>query len=80
MVEDNNQPLPENIPTMVEQQDSNPQSSLEVGGRKNKAYLNFNNEVSPTIQQLFEMFFQGVNCWNDCAGNMLTFACGQAMT
>ena len=28
------------------------------GGRKNKAHINVNHEVSSTIQQLFEMFFK----------------------
>ena len=48
-------------------------------GRKNKACLSFNHEVSPTIEQMFEMFFQRVYCWNDCTCNMLTSAGRQAM-
>ena len=68
MVEDNNQPLPKNIPIMAEQDGVNHPEFLGGwehsgscyhcldGGRKNKACLNFNNEVSPTIQQLFKMF------------------------
>ena len=69
MVEDNNQPLPENIPTMAEQQYSAPPElfggwehcgscyQFLDSGRKNKACLNFNHEVFPTVQQLFEAFF-----------------------
>ena len=91
MVEDDNQPLPKNISTMAEQQDSNPPEFFGGwehsgscyqcldSGRKNKAQFNFNHEVSQTIQKMFETFFQGVYCWNDCAGDMLTFASGQAM-
>ena len=70
MVDDNNQPLPENVPTEGETTTTayQPQifSSWEhsgscfhylEGGRKNKARINFNTDVSPTIEQLFEMFF-----------------------
>ena len=70
MVDDNNQPLPENVPTQGETTTTanQPQifSSWEhsgscfcylEGGRKNKARLNFNTDVNPTIEQLFEMFF-----------------------
>ena len=58
-----------NIPMVTEQENADPQSSLANGSTvtvaimtlmvegKNKACLNFNNEVSPTIKQLFEMFF-----------------------
>ena len=70
MVDDGNQPLPENVPTEAETTTTanQPQifSSWEhsgscfcylEGGRKNKARLNFNTDVNPTIEQLFEMFF-----------------------
>ena len=70
MVDDDNQPLPENVPTEAETTTTanRPQifSSWEhsgscfrylEGGRKNKARLNFNTDVNPTIEQLFEMFF-----------------------
>ena len=63
------QPLHENIPMAVEQENPNPTQFFGEwehsgswyhcidGGRKNKPCLNFNNEVSPTIQQLFKVFF-----------------------
>ena len=68
MIDDDNQPLPENIPTAIEEQNNTPEffSSWEhsgscyrclEGGRKNKARLSFNSDVQPTIEQLFEMFF-----------------------
>ena len=71
MVDNDNQPLPENVvPTEAEttMTANQPQifSSWEhsgscfhylEGGRKNKARLNFNTDVNPTIEQLFEMFF-----------------------
>ena len=70
MVDNDNQPLPENVPTEAETTTTanQPQifSSWEhsgscfcylEGGRKNKARLNFNTDVNPTIEQLFEMFF-----------------------
>ena len=62
MVDDNNQPLPENIPFIAEQEDANPPAFFGAwkrsgicycclnSGRKNMACLNFNNEVSPAIQ------------------------------
>ena len=68
MVDNDNQPLPESIPTpAIEGQDA-PQffSTWEhsgscyhciVGGCKHKACLSFNTDRKPTIQQLFEMFF-----------------------
>ena len=70
MVDEDNQPLPENIPTEEEQATTAnlPQifsswghcgscyRCLE-GGRKYKARLSFNTDVNPTIEQLFEMFF-----------------------
>ena len=70
MVDNDNQPLPENIPTEEEQATTTnlPQlfsswghcgscyHGLE-GGRKHKARLSFNTDVNPTIEQLFEMFF-----------------------
>ena len=70
MVDDDNQPLAENVPTEGETTTTanQPQifSSWEhsgscfcylEGGRKNKARINFNTDVNPTIKQLFEMFF-----------------------
>ena len=68
MVDDNNQPLPENIPTPAEEGQDAPQfvSTWEHSGScyhciargyKHKACLSFNTDVKPTIQQLFEMFF-----------------------
>ena len=68
MIDNDNQPLPENIPTTTEQQNNTPEffSSWEhsgscywclEGGRKSNARLSFNSEVQPTIEQLFEMFF-----------------------
>ena len=68
MVDDNNQPLPENIPTPAEEGQDAPQffSTWEhsgdcyrrlAGGRKHKAHLSLYTDVKPTIQQLFEMFF-----------------------
>ena len=70
MVDNDNQPLPVNVPTEAEttMTANQPQifSSWEhsgscfrylEGGRKNKARLNFNTDVNPTIEQLFEMFF-----------------------
>ena len=68
MIDDDNQPLPENIPTATEQQNNTPEffSSWEhsgscyrclEGGRKNNARLSFNSEVQPSLEQLFEMFF-----------------------
>ena len=68
MVDNDNQPLPENIPTPADEGQESAQffSNWEYsgscfhwieGGRKNKACLSFNTDVKPTIQQLFEMFF-----------------------
>ena len=68
MVDDDNQPLPENIPTPAEEGQDAPQffSTWEhsggcnrspAGGRKHKARLSIYTDVKPTIQQLFEMFF-----------------------
>ena len=68
MVDDDNQPLPENIPTPAEEGQDAPQffSTWEhsgdcycclAGGRKHKACLSFYTDVKPTIQQLFEMLF-----------------------
>ena len=76
MIDDDNQPLPENIPTATEQQNSTPEFFLSgehsgsyyqclEGGRKNNAHLCFNSDVQPTIEQLFEMFFQAVYCCNN---------------
>ena len=68
MVDDDNQPLPENIPTPAEEGQDAPQffSTWEhsgdsyhclAGGCKHKACLSFNTDVKPTIQQLFKMSF-----------------------
>ena len=68
MVDDDNQPLPENIPTPAEEAQDAPQffSTWEhsgdcyrclAGGHKHKACLSLYTDVKPTIQQLFEMFF-----------------------
>ena len=68
MVDDDNQPLPENIPSQTDETPNAPQffSNWEhsgncyhclEGGRRNKAHLSFNSEVKPTIEQIFEMFF-----------------------
>ena len=68
MVDDNNQPLPENVPSPTDEAPNAPQfvSNWEhsgncyrclEGGRRNKACLSFNSEVKPTIEQIFEMFF-----------------------
>ena len=68
MVDNDNQPLPENIPLPADKAPNAPQffSNWEhsgncycclEGGRRNKAYLSFNSEVKPTIRQLFKMFF-----------------------
>ena len=69
MVDDENQPLPENIPTAGEENEGNNMQFFSEwkhsgscyhcleGGHKNKARINFNTDVKPTIQQLFEIFF-----------------------
>ena len=68
MIDDDNQPLPENILKAIKQQNNTPEffSSWEhsgscywcvEGGRKNNACLIFNSDVQPTVEQLFEMFF-----------------------
>ena len=68
MVDNDNQPLPENIPSPTDEAPNAPQffSNWEhsgncycclEGGRRNKARLSFNSEVKPTIEQIFEMFF-----------------------
>ena len=68
MVDDDNQPLPENIPSPTDEAPNAPQffSNWEhsgncyhclEGGRRNKARLSFNSEVKATIEQIFEMFF-----------------------
>ena len=70
MVDNDNQPLPENIPSPTDEAPNAPQffSNWEhsgncycclEGGRRNKARLSFNSEVKPTIKQIFENgFFQ----------------------
>ena len=77
MVDDDNQPLPENIPSPTDEAPNAPQffSNWEhsgncyhclEGGRRNKARLSFNSEVKPTIEQIFEMiFFQEFCCQNN---------------
>ena len=68
MVDNDNQPLPENISTPAKEGQDAPQffSTWEhsgdcycclAGGRKHKACLSLYTDVKPTIQQLFEMFF-----------------------
>ena len=68
MVDDDNQPLLENIPTPAEEGQDALQffSTWEhsgdcyhclAGGRKHKACLSLYTDMKPTIQQLFEMFF-----------------------
>ena len=68
MVDNDNQPLPENIPTPAKEGQDAPQffSTWEhsgscddciAGGHKHKACLSLTTDVKPTIQQLFEMFF-----------------------
>ena len=68
MVDDNNQPLLENIPTPAKEGQDAPQffSTREhsgdcyhclAGGHTHKAHLSLYTDVKPTIQQLFEMFF-----------------------
>ena len=68
MGDDDNQPLPENIPTPAEEGQDAPQffSTWEhsgdcyhclAGGCKHKSCLSFNTDVKPTIQQLFKIFF-----------------------
>ena len=67
MVDDDNQPLPENIPTPDKEGQDTRQffSTWEhsgdcycclAGGRKHKAHLSLYTDMKPTIQQLFEMF------------------------
>ena len=69
MVDNDNQPLPEKIPTEEEQNaPSQPQFFMAwehsgsrfhcLEGRcKTKACINFNTHVKPTVEQLFEVFF-----------------------
>ena len=68
MVDDDNQPLPENIPTPAKEGQDAPQffSTWEhsgdcycclAGGHKHKACLSLYTDMKPTIQQLLEMFF-----------------------
>ena len=71
IIDDDNQPLPENIPSPTDKAPNAPQfftnrehsgncyRCLE-GGRRNKACLSFNSEVKPTIKQIFEMFFSRI--------------------
>ena len=70
MIDDNNQPLPENI--LTEEQQATTANLPQIfsswghggscylcleGGRKHKVRLSFNTDVNPTIEQLFKMFF-----------------------
>ena len=75
MVDNDNQPLPNNVPLPADEAPNAPQffSNWEhsgncycyhEGGRRNNACLSFNSEVKPTIEQLFEMFFSRF-----CPGN-----------
>ena len=69
MVDDDNQPLLENVPTAGGENEGNNMQFFSEweysgscyhwleGGCKNKARINFNTNVKPTIQQLFEIFF-----------------------
>ena len=74
MVDHDNQPLPENVPSPADKAPKAPQffSNWEhsgncyrcfEGGRRNTARLRFNSEVKPTIKQLFEMFFPRISSW-----------------
>ena len=83
MVDDDNQPLPENIPTPAEEGQDAPQffSTWEhsgdcyrclAGGRKHKASIY--TDVKPTIQQLFEMFFSS-NMLKGSSSLNPTYAC-----
>ena len=68
MVDNDNQPLPENIPIAEEENEGNNMQFFSEwdhsgscyccleGGCKNKARINFNTNGKPTIQQLFEIF------------------------
>ena len=68
MVEDDYQPLPKNISTMAEQQESNPPEFFRGwehcgscyqclnGGRKNKVHVNYNHEVSRQSNNCFRCF------------------------
>ena len=91
IVDDDNQPLPENIPTEEEQNaPSQPQfftawehsgscfCCLE-GGCKTKPRINFNTNVKPTVEQLFEMFFfQTIYYGNHHSSSEQVLARGQA--
>ena len=68
ILDDDNEPLPENIPAEEQNAPSQPQFFMAweysgscfhclEGGCKTKAHINFNNDVKPTVEQLFEMFF-----------------------
>ena len=68
LVDNNNQPLPENIPTPAEEGQDAPQffSTWEhswscyhciAGGHQHKACMSFNTDMKPATQQLFQMFF-----------------------
>ena len=69
MVDDDNQPLPDNIPSPADEAPNEPQFSLNwehsgncyrclEGGWRNKAHICFNSEVKPIIEQIFEISFQ----------------------
>ena len=75
MVDNDNQPLPENIPTEEEHNaPSQPQFFMAwehsgscfhclEGGCKTKACINFNTDVKPTVEQLFENSFSNHLLW-----------------
>ena len=67
MVDDDNQPFPENIPTPAKEAQDDPKnfSTWEhswdcyrclAGGHKHKAHLSLYTDVKPIIQRLFKMF------------------------
>ena len=77
MVDNDNQLLLENIPTAGEENEGNNMQCFSEwehsgscyhcleGGCKNKARINFNTNVKPTIQQQFEIFFKTIFYWNN---------------
>ena len=82
MVDDDNQPLPENIPSPADEAPNAPQffSNWEhsgncyyclEGGRRNKACLSFNSEVKPTIKQIFE-FFSRISSWKSSSPKQIS--------
>ena len=82
MVDDDNQPLPKNIPLPADEAPNAPQffSNWEhsgncyrylEGGRRNKARLSFNSEVKPTIEQIFE-FFSRISSWKSSSPKQIS--------